>query len=167
MSVADSQLHQAMQTLYSDHHGWLNNWLRKKLGCAHHAADLAQDTFLRLLGQRQTLDLSQSRALLTHIAKGLMVDYWRRLDVERAYLEAITHFPEPQAPSPETRMLVLEALYRIEAMLRSMPPKTMEIFLLSQLDGLTYSQIATQMDISLITVKRHMRNGFVACMAVL
>jgi RNA polymerase sigma factor (sigma-70 family) len=165
MSTANTP--QIVQSLYSDHHGWLNSWLRKKLGCAHNAADLAQDTFLRLLGQRQTLDLSQSRALLTHIAKGLMVDYWRRLDVERAYLEAIANFPEPQAPSPETQLLVLEALYRIEAMLRSMPPKTMEIFLLSQLDGLTYLQIATQMDISLITVKRHMRNGFVACMTVL
>ncbi|MEZ0316600.1 MAG: sigma-70 family RNA polymerase sigma factor [Methylophilaceae bacterium] len=165
MSTANTP--QIVQSLYSDHHGWLHSWLRKKLGCTHSAADLAQDTFLRLLGQRQALDLSQSRALLTHIAKGLMVDYWRRLDVERAYLEAIANFPEPQAPSPETQLLVLEALYRIEAMLRSMPPKTMEIFLLSQLDGLTYLQIATQMDISLITVKRHMRNGFVACMTVL
>lgn len=87
MSTANTP--QIVQSLYSDHHGWLHSWLRKKLGCTHSAADLAQDTFLRLLGQRQALDLSQSRALLTHIAKGLMVDYWRRLDVERAYLEAI------------------------------------------------------------------------------
>lgn len=153
--------------IYGAHHGWLVGWLRRHLGCAHQAADLAQDTFLRLLGQRRALDMSQPRALLTHIAKGLVVDHWRRQDVERAYLEAIAHLPEPQAPSPEARLLILEALYRIEAMLRSMSVKTAEIFLLSQLDGLTYPQIASQLGIALVTVKRHMRAGFVACMAQL
>ena len=41
--------HRAMHALYSEHHGWLQNWLRGKLGCAADAADLAQDTFLRIL----------------------------------------------------------------------------------------------------------------------
>lgn len=153
--------------LYSDHHNWLQGWLRRKLGCAHQAADLAQDTFVRVMGQRRALDMSQPRALLTHIAKGLMVDHWRRQDVERAYLEAIAHLPEPQAPSPEVRLMTLEALYRIEAMLRSMPAKTAEIFLLSQLVGLTYPQIASRLGIALVTVKRHMRAGFVASMSAL
>ncbi|WP_416390945.1 sigma factor [Alloalcanivorax xenomutans] len=35
--------------LYSDHHGWLLGWLRKKLGCSQHAADMAHDTFVRVL----------------------------------------------------------------------------------------------------------------------
>ncbi|MFL9609593.1 sigma factor [Methylobacillus sp. Pita2] len=35
--------------LYSSHHGWLYAWLRKKLGCQHIAADLAHDTFVRLM----------------------------------------------------------------------------------------------------------------------
>lgn len=153
--------------LYSDHHNWLQGWLRRKLGCAHQAADLAQDTFVRVLGQRRALEMSQPRALLTHIAQGLMVDHWRRQDVERAYLEAIAHLPEPQAPSPEVQLMILEALYRIEAMLRSMPAKSAEIFLLSQLDGLTYPQIASRLGIALVTVKRHMRAGFLACMCAL
>ncbi len=153
--------------LYKSHHGWLHAWLRRKLGCTEQAADLAQDTFVRLLRERDTPDLSRPRALLTHIAKGLMVDQWRRQEVERAYLDAIASMPEPLAPSPETRLLVLEALYRVEAMLRNMPARTREIFLLSQLDGLTYAQIACQLGTSLVTVKRHMRAGFIACMAAL
>jgi len=42
---ANAQLHH----LYQDHHGWLQGWLRKRLGDREHAADVAQDTFLRLL----------------------------------------------------------------------------------------------------------------------
>lgn len=151
--------------LYAGHHGWLHAWLKKKLGCSHRAADLAHDTFVRLLGRRTPPDLSEPRALLAHVAKGLVIDHWRRQDVERAYLEAIAHLPEPLAPSQETRLLVLEALVRIEAMLRGMPARTREIFLLAQLDGLTYAQIAARQGTSLATVKRHMRAAFVACMA--
>ena len=36
----------------STHHGWLHNWLRAKLGNSFDAADLAQDTFIRVLRHR-------------------------------------------------------------------------------------------------------------------
>ncbi|WP_269147395.1 sigma factor, partial [Herbaspirillum lusitanum] len=38
-----------MHSFYSSHHGWLFGWLRKKLGCTHNAADVAQDTFVRII----------------------------------------------------------------------------------------------------------------------
>ena len=40
---------QRLHALYRDHHGWLYGWLRRRLGNAADAADLAQDAFLRLL----------------------------------------------------------------------------------------------------------------------
>ncbi|PAS99881.1 MAG: RNA polymerase subunit sigma [Candidatus Dactylopiibacterium carminicum] len=167
MSTAATCPPDVLSDLYTGHHGWLQGWLRRKLGCHERAADLAQDTFLRLLGQPGPADLSEPRALLAHIAKGLLIDHWRRQAVERAYLESVAHLPEAECPSPETRYLILEALYSIERMLREMPDKTREIFLLSQLDGMTYPQIATRLGVSLITVKRHMKAGFVACMTAL
>lgn len=154
----------AIRVLYSDHHRWLHDWLRRKLGCAHNAADLAHDTFIRVITLRRTSLGEEPRAFLTHIAKGLVIDHWRRQEIERAYLETIAQLPEPKAPSPETCLLILEALYRIEAMLEGMPLRTREIFLLAQLDGLTYKEIAAQLDMTLITVKRHMRKAFLSCL---
>ncbi len=43
--------------------------------------------------------------------------------VERAYLDAPALVPEDRSPSPEHRLLILESLYRIEAMLRAMPAR--------------------------------------------
>ncbi|WP_033388268.1 sigma factor, partial [Pseudomonas psychrophila] len=43
-----------VEVLYLDHHSWLTGWLRSKLGCPQSAADLAQDTFMRLLISRET-----------------------------------------------------------------------------------------------------------------
>lgn len=156
-----------IQDLYCAHHGWLHRWLDRKLGNASDAADLAHDTFMRLLTRQTAGNLgAEPRALLTHIAKGLMIDNWRRQEVERAYLETIAYLPEQHVPSPETRWLILEALYRIEAMLRDLPEKTRQAFLMSQIDGLTYQQIALALGVSLISVKRYMREAFLACLSV-
>lgn len=167
MPSTEHASNQQIHTLYSEHHGWLQGWLHRKLGNRCDAADLAHDTFLRLLTRQVTKPLgSEPRALLTHIAKGLVIDRWRRLDLERAYLETIAQLPAAEVPSPETRLLILETLTRIEALLRELPAVTRDTFLLSQIEGLTYVQIAERLDVSLITVKRHMRAAFVACLSV-
>lgn len=157
-----------VETLYCDHHEWLQRWLLRKLGTPFDAADLAQDTFLRLMISRKSALLpgSEPRALLTHIAKGLVIDHWRRQKVERTYLNAIANLPEPAVPSPETRMLIIDALTRIDAMLSSLPPRTREMFLLAQLDGLTLKQIAERTQTPLITVRRHIQKALLACMTV-
>jgi RNA polymerase sigma-70 factor (ECF subfamily) len=159
---------QHIRLLYADHHGWLYAWLHRKLGNASDAADLAHDTFVRVMVSRRLPAQwgEEPRALLACIAKGLVIDHWRRQDVERAYLEALARLPEPEAPSPETRLLILEALYRVEAMLRGLPARTRDIFLLAQLDGLSYPRIVERLGVSLATVKRHMRAAFAACLAL-
>lgn len=156
---------QSFQLLYLDHHAWLRGWLQHKLGNREDAADIAHDTFLRIMARRSTAFIgNEPRAFLTHIAKGLVVDHWRRQDVEKAYLEAISHLPAAEAPSAETRFIILETLYRIDRMLRELPAQTRHIFLMSQLDGHTYPRIAEQLGIAVITVKRHMRIAFLNCL---
>lgn len=167
MSSVDQPRHPHIHALYSEHHGWLKGWLNRKLGNSCDAADLAHDTFVRLLARQIARPLgSEPRALLTHIAKGLMIDRWRRQAIERAYLETIAHLPPAEVPSPEVRWLVLETLWRIEALLRELPEKTRETFILSQIEGLTYAQIADRLGVSLISVKRYMRDAFIACLSV-
>lgn len=162
--------------LYSDHHGWLKGWLRAKLGCAADAADLAHDTFLRLLnrderadggdGAAPARDLRQPRAYLTRIAQGLVIDHWRRRDVERAYLDALANQPEADAPSPETRALIIETLVRMDAALDALKPRTREAFLLAQLDGMTGPAIAARLGVSLATVERDLVAGWQQCYRV-
>lgn len=100
--------------LYSAHHAWLTNWLVRRVRDTADAADLAHDTFVRVIC-RATPELAtvrEPRAYLTSIAKGLVVDHWRRRDIEAAYLDALAQLPEAQTPSPEERLIVLETLMR-------------------------------------------------------
>lgn len=156
-----------LHTLYANHYGWLVGWLRRHVTCQADAADVAQDTFLRLILRQRPQSLgAEPRALLTHIAKGLLIDHWRHQAVEQAYLQALATLPEPLAPSPETIAQVRESLLRIDAMLRSMPDRTRVIFLMAQIDGLKYADIASRLNMAEISVKRHMRRAYLACLAL-
>ncbi len=160
---------QTLDALYSDHHGWLQNWLRRKTGCSEQAADLAQDTFLRLLGPRRAEqgDLHQPRAYLATIARGLLINHWQRRELERAWLETLAALPEELAPSPEEHHLAWEALPRIAQLLDGLPPRVSEIFLLSQFDGLRYSQIAEALGVTVNVVQKAMLKATRPCYAVL
>ena len=155
----------AIAELYFDHHHWLQGWLRKKLGCPHHAADLAHDTFMRLLrpGERAA-EARAPRAYLATIARGLLIDHWRRQDIERAWLDTLAALPEPLAPSPEARALLLETLLRIDALLDQLPPRVREAFLLAQLDGLTYREIGAQLGVGERMVKKYMARAMAHCL---
>lgn len=156
-----------VQSLYSDHHGWLHNWLhnwlRSRLGNAADAADLAQDTFLRVLLKPERLELRTPRAFLRTIARGLVIDHWRREELERAYLESIAHLPEAEVPSAEVRQSVLDLLENIARLLDGLKPKVRTAFLLAQCEGLPHAQIAEQLGVSLRSVERYVAEALYHC----
>lgn len=163
MSLPETDSIVPFDVLYGTHHGWLNGWLRRSLGCSQQAADLAQDTFLRLLMRGKPISDRAPRALLVRIARGLVIDHWRRDALERAYLEAMARLPEASHPSPEVRLEALECLERIAGLLDGLKPAIREAFLLYQLGGLTHQQIAEQLGISSRTVERHVASALLHC----
>ncbi|AIR88113.1 sigma-70 family RNA polymerase sigma factor [Pseudomonas cremoricolorata] len=154
----------ALQRLYSDHHGWLHRWLRGKLGCREQAADLAQDTFVRVMTQRRFDDLRQPRAYLTTVARSLLIDLYRRRSLEQAYLAALAAQPEALDISPQTRSIILETLLQIDTMLDGLCPRAREIFLLAQLDGLSFVEIGRRLGLSSNTVRKHFIRAMAQCL---
>ena len=152
-----------VEVLYNDHHHWLTGWLRRKLGCPENAADLAQDTFIRVLSAREAPTLIEPRAFLTTVAKRVLFNFYRRQDLERAYLEALAQMPEHVAPSEEDRAIILQTLLELDQLLDGLPKQVKRAFLLAQLDGLTYAQIGAHLGISIATVKRHLTKAAMRC----
>lgn len=153
----------SVESLYGEHHGWLQKWLRSRIGNSADAADLAQDTFVRVLVQREAKELREPRAFLATIARGLLIDHYRRASLERAYLDALANLPEQEVPSPQTRAEILETLVEIDRLLDGLKPRVREAFLLSQLDGMTYPQIAERMGLSLSSIQQYMTLAFSHC----
>jgi len=165
--VSTDSLLQPLDSLYRNHHNWLQDWLRRRLGDRERAADIAQDTFLRLLVQRRLPEQGEGRRYLAQIARNLVIDQWRRQRIKQAYLESLAAMAEPESPSLETRAIVIETLMQIDAMLDSMPTKVRKAFLLSQFEGLTYAQIAERLGVSVSSVQKYMLRAITACYQVL
>ena len=163
MSADDPVLRSAVHSLYSDHHGWLQGWLRKRMGNAFDAADLAQDTFVRVIKARSALDIREPRHYLSTIAKGLLVDLFRRRALEQAYLDALACVPEAEQPSLEEQAILLEALQEIDRMLDGLGAKVKQTFILSQFEGLPYADIAERLGISLRSVNNYMAKAMEHC----
>lgn len=159
---------QLVHRLYVDHQGWLNGWLRRQLGCSQKAADLAQDTFVRVLMKDQALEvIREPRAYLHTIARGLLINHWRRRQIEQAYLDALALQPEAVVPSPEAQALVIETLLQVDAMLTRLPQKVRRAFLLSQLHGMTYAAIAAELDVSERMIKKYMAQAMLHCLTLI
>jgi RNA polymerase sigma-70 factor (ECF subfamily) len=157
----------SLHALYRDHSGWLEGWLRRRMGNAWDAADLSQDTFLRVLSSSQQIaEMREPRAYLVTVGKRLLSNFYTRRNLEQAYLDALAQLPEESVPSPEQRWLWLETLQALDELLDGLPPLVRRAFLWSQLDGLGYREIAERLDISERTVKRYMAQAYEHCLLV-
>lgn len=168
MSSSDLAQHQEVEALYSVHHGWLHRWLQRKLGCAHHAADVAQDTFVRIIGSRDVLlGIEQPRAYLTTVAKRLLVDRSRRHLVEEAYLAELALIADtlPGYPSPEDIAMAVQALAQIADALEGAPARVREAFLRHYLDDQTHAVIANDMGVSTRMVRKYLVQALLHCRA--
>jgi RNA polymerase sigma-70 factor (ECF subfamily) len=162
MSTIDNS-GEPIDRLYQDHCTWLQGWLRSRLGNAWDAADLAHDTYLRLLRHETRPAAEDSKRYLVQIANGLMIDLFRRRSIESAYLEALACLPEAEAPSEEARLLAVEALLELDRILHGLAPKARQAFLLCKVDGLSYREVAQTLGVSTSSVEKYIAAALLAC----
>lgn len=152
--------------LYKQHHCWLHNWLKGKMACPDNAADLAQDTFVKIIKSRDALlSMREPRAYLATTAKRLLIDKSRRELLEKTYLAELTLASSlcEGHPSVEQTWLAIEALEEMSKILEQMPAKCQQAFLFYYLDGLSQSEIATQLGVTNRTVRSYLVNVLVHC----
>ncbi|MEB0223739.1 sigma-70 family RNA polymerase sigma factor [Pseudomonas sp. 10S4] len=149
--------------MFQKDYQWLCTSVSRTLGCYHSAQDIASETFLRVLALPDPLAIREPRALLTTIARRLVYEGWRRQDLERAYLESLALAPALVHPSPEERVLVIEALLAVDRLLNGLSAKAKSAFLYHQLDALTYSEIGERLGVSTSRVQQYMADAFKRC----
>ncbi|WP_455924564.1 sigma-70 family RNA polymerase sigma factor [Pseudomonas putida] len=157
---------QAVGELYRDHHHWLFAWLRAKLGCAHNAADVAHDTFARILMSRDLINsIREPRAYLSTTARRLLIDSARRKQIEAAYLRelALTAEVLEGFQSPEQTWIIIQTLEAIAFVLEGLAEKPRQAFLLYYLEGSNQAQIAQALGVSERMVRKYLVQALAHC----
>lgn len=157
--------HDTVDQLYREHNGWLKGWLRKRLGCPQNAADLAHDTFVRILASRDLLGLQEPRAFISTIARRLLIDRARRQAIEQAYLDELARVADDGGgyPSAEQVADAIDALEQIAQALLGLTTKARMAFLLRHIDGLPHERIAERLGVSTRMVQKYLVQGLLHC----
>ena len=155
-----------IEQLYQDHHQWLCHWLSKKMHNPYTAEDIVQDTFVTIIEKpHQIQNIQEYRAFLLTIAKRKLFNFWRRQDLEQAYLKSLQDVGLQQdCIGAEQLCAIQDALIFIDRLLNDLPLAVQQAFLLKKIELLTHPEIAQIMDISLASVERYIKQATIHCL---
>ena len=152
-------------SLFRQYSGELLSFLTAKMGCREQAADVVQETYVRVLSLENPYAILQPRAFLYKTALNLTIDAFRRrrLRAERTVeLQTVEHLPS-QLPDQEA---VVESKQRVEILRRAideLPPKCRHVFLLHKFQSLPHAVIAERLGISKNMVEKHVMKAMAHC----
>ena len=150
-----------------DHQPELLRFLQSRVPHGQDAADLAQESWTRLLRYWGEQPPAALRALLFSIARNLLHNHWRWSRLRQ--IEQPTDFAEfdmaSESPDQERQLQGRRALERLEAVVAGLPPKCRTVFLLSRIEGLSNRDIAQRCGISVKMVEKHLGRAIGKCRA--
>lgn len=135
----------------------LTRYFRARLRHGDEAADLVQEAFARLAGFMAKSPLPRPGAYLQRIARNLLYDRSKRLEVRLAAFHLpIGEGAEPAVDADQAHAIEAADVLRLyRKALAELPERTREVFLLHRTQDLTYREIGMKLEISIPTVQYH------------
>lgn len=136
----------------------LRVYLRRQLGNAHDADELAQESALRLWRHRETGAIDNPRGFLFRVARNLAVDH-RRQARRRPLVENsdLALFAD-EAPSPERQLGDREELALVRNAMTALPAlqrRALDLYL----DGWTHARIGVALGVSQKTATNYINRA--------
>jgi RNA polymerase sigma-70 factor (ECF subfamily) len=145
---------QAFDALFGHYSALVYRFAYGYLKARTDAEEIVQECFLKIWERRQQLrDDMPLKAYLFTTAHNAILNLLRRRQ-QHLRFQAYTSSFEPGQVENEADYTALETLY--QAALEQLPPKRREIFMLSRQQGLSYPEIAAQLNLSVKTVEAQM-----------
>lgn len=147
-----------LRSLFAAHSKALHSSLLHKAGDPQLAADLTQESFLRLTERYGKEPIDNIPGWLHRTAHNLLIDHFRRQRRHRT--EGVPHeiLNEIEEPGPglEEQTITERSLQHLRDAVAELPERTQQIFRLNRLEGLTYAEVARRLGISDSSVQKHL-----------
>lgn len=157
--------HEAILSLFHEHYEGLQQFLTARLHCEQAAADIVQETYLRVLSLDNLQAIRQPRAFLYKTALNLITDSHRKQQTRAECTDSADslEFIPSHQPLPETVVQSQQALAHLRLAIRELPPKCRTVFLLYKFNGLSHIEIARRFSISNNMVEKHIIHAMLHC----
>jgi len=141
----------------------LVGYLQRRGQAVEDAEDVVQEAFVRFHRAGHDLDTPDARPLLFVIARNLLRDRWKvagREAARRVADDIHTLDAGPRAVAADIRaaddgLIERQNLAAAAAVIRALPPRCRDAFLLHRFEDLTYRQIAERLGVSVSMVEKH------------
>jgi RNA polymerase sigma-70 factor (ECF subfamily) len=146
----------------------LLNFLKRRVGCPHEAADLRQEALLRM-GSATASPVRDIRAYLFQVARNLMADRSRTLRREApgAMSEHSSHALASEAPGPDRCAEGASELAALRRAIASLPERQRLALLWTRLDGLTLRLVGERLGVSESMAGRYVTQALARCQEML
>jgi len=137
--------HRTLEKLYREHKDHVYNYLARLTSDRELAADITQQTFLKLLGDANLENLQTPKAYIFTIARNTLYDEWKRKkerllrDGENDQIEAM---PDDPLEAPAHKVEQQDMQDKVEQAITLMRPKFRELMLLRYTEDLSVEEIA-------------------------
>ncbi|WP_122318168.1 RNA polymerase sigma factor [Pseudomonas cichorii] len=139
-----------LKALYLAHREEIQDYLDRRLRCKETAADLTQDTFIRLSEQMGRTRIENFRAYLFSSARNLFIDHTRRQEHRKSEPLEVQDLSSAgqKTPTLERTAIANQQLATLNRVIQDMPAPCREVFLMVRVEGLTYAEIGERLGIS-------------------
>ena len=122
------------------------------------AEGVVQEVFLKVWKNREQIDLHASfDSYLFTITYNTVISLLRKKASEKKYIDYLQSIQIPMATNPTTADLEWRELQdEVDAIIDQLPTRQQEVYRLSREQGMTYAEIADQLNLSVNTVENHM-----------
>jgi RNA polymerase sigma-70 factor (family 1) len=124
------------------------------------AEEMVQDIFLKIWLKREHLpQLKKFSDYLFIIARNHIISLLRKKTSEQPFTDHLLNYFQQAGHSPEDLLVCRETEWLVQKAIEQLPPQQHTIYCLSREKGLNQEEIASQLNISLHTVKSHMNKA--------
>lgn len=124
------------------------------------AEEIVQDVFLKIWLKRTRLnDVKNLDSYIFISAKNATLDVFRKLAAKAAAEGGYASIRDVVDDSIDNSMLEAQYAEMVQQTLALLPAQQARVFHLAKIEGLSHEAIAAQMNISKLTVKKHMANA--------
>jgi RNA polymerase sigma-70 factor (ECF subfamily) len=139
----------------------VERFLRSKLANPADAQDLAQEAYLRLLRAKESQLIQDPVAYLFRIARNLVGEFYTKLPPPAASLDNVDL--ADQGVTVEAQAESRQQIERLGEVLSHLSPKCRAALILHRRDGMTVSEIAEELQVSVGSVKKYLSQGLARC----
>jgi RNA polymerase sigma factor (sigma-70 family) len=144
----------------------LRRFLKLRLGNVADVPDLAQEVFLRLLRVPNHEEIRSPEAYLFTVASHVVQQHYQKQAAAPASLDWADQFadsPGSGTDDPPAHTEMRQRLEHLERMLDQLPPRVAMALIMHRMAGHTIAEIARELGIAEITVKKYLARGLVHC----